>query len=110
VGLSLNPNSSEDHKIKIKGLENIKVRDFSWKEVELESSLGSLTATDIATVEAVQVKLAARAVKTKGKKTAIDNLLDANTEETDPIAEDTMDEEEHKEVFTLKRMNTQSQT
>jgi hypothetical protein len=78
VGLSLNPDGSEDHEIKIKGLENIKVGDFSRKEAELESGLGSLTATDIAAVEAAQVKLAARAVKTKGKKTAINNLLDAN--------------------------------
>jgi hypothetical protein len=78
VGLSLNPNGLEDHEIKIKGLENIKVRDFSQKEAELESGLGSLTATNIAAVEAAQVKLAARAVKTKGKKTAINNLLDAN--------------------------------
>jgi hypothetical protein len=29
VGLTLNPNSSEDHELKIKGLENIQVGDFS---------------------------------------------------------------------------------
>jgi hypothetical protein len=32
------------------------------------------------------------------------------TEETDSIAEDSEDEEEHEEVFTLGRMNTRSQT
>ena len=32
------------------------------------------------------------------------------TEETDSIAKDIKDKEEHKEVFTLGRMNTQSQT
>ena len=100
MGLSLNPDGSEDHEIKIKGLENIKVGDFSRKEAELESGLGSLTATDIAAVEAAQVKLAAKAVKSKGKK----------TEETDHVEEDNEDEEEPEEVFTLGRMNTRSQT
>jgi hypothetical protein len=52
VRLSHNPDGSEDHEIKIKGLENIKVGDFSRKEAELESGLGSLAITDIATVEA----------------------------------------------------------
>jgi hypothetical protein len=110
VGLSLNPDGLEDHEIKIKGLENIKVGDFSQKEAELESGLGSLTATDIAAVEAAQVKLAAKVVKSKGKKTAIDNLSDAITEEIDHVEEGNEDEEEPEEVFTLGRMNTRSQT
>ncbi len=108
--MSLNPDSLEDHEIKIKGLENIKVGDFSRKEAELENGLGSLIATDIAAVEAAQVKLAAKIVKIKGKKTAIDNLSDAIIEETDPIAEDTEDEEEYEEIFIFGRMNTRSQT
>jgi hypothetical protein len=108
--LSLNPNGLEDHEIKIKGLDNIKVGDFSRKEADLENGLGSLTATDIATVKAIQVKLATMVVKAKGKKTAISNPLDPITEEIDPIIEDTDDEEEHEEVFTLGRMNTWSQT
>jgi hypothetical protein len=35
VGLSLNLNGSEDYEIKIKGLENIVVGDFSCTEPEL---------------------------------------------------------------------------
>ena len=51
VGLSLNPNGSEDHEIKIKGLENIEVGDFSCKGPELENGLGNLIANDIIAVE-----------------------------------------------------------
>ena len=45
VGLSLNPDGSEDHEIRIKGLENIEVGDFSRKGPELENDLGSLIAS-----------------------------------------------------------------
>jgi hypothetical protein len=55
----LNPNSSKDYKLKIKGIDNIAVRDYSCVEPEKKNSLGSLTATDIAAVESVQVKVAA---------------------------------------------------
>jgi hypothetical protein len=79
--LSLNPNGSKDHEIKIKGLENIKVGDFSHEGLELENGLGSLIASDIEAVEALQAKLATRVAK-------LDKEL-------------TDDEEEHEEVFTL---------
>jgi hypothetical protein len=84
--LSLNPNGSKDHEIKIKGLENVKVGDFSRIGLELENGLGSLIASDIKAVEELQVKLAARVAKSD------DNLTD--------------NEEEHEEVFTLGRIGT----
>ena len=91
--MTLNPNGSEDHKLKIKGLDDIKVGDFRRKELDPENSLGSLTAVDVAAVEAVQLKLEERVAKVKAKKT-----------------ESSDDEEEHEEVFTLRRMGTRSQT
>jgi hypothetical protein len=54
--LTLNPNGSEDHKLKIKGLDDIKVGDFRRKELDPGNGLGSLIV-DVAAVEAVQLKL-----------------------------------------------------
>jgi hypothetical protein len=84
--LSLNPDSSEDNEIKIKGLKNIEVGDFSRKGPELENGLGSLIASDIEAVEVLQAKLTTR-----------DSELDK-------------EEQEYEEVFTLGRMGTRSQT
>jgi hypothetical protein len=94
VGLTLNPDGSEDHKLKIKGLDDIKVGDFRRKELDPENGLGSLTAIDVAAVEAAQLKLEERVAKAREK---------------DP-AESSDEEEEHEEVFTLGRMGTRSQT
>jgi hypothetical protein len=94
VGLTLNSDGSEDHKLKIKGLDDIKVGDFRRKEPDPENGLGSLTAVDVATVEAAQLKLEERVAKAR---------------EEDP-AESSDKEEEHEEVFTLGRMGTRSQT
>jgi hypothetical protein len=137
VGLSLNPDGSEDIEIKIKGLNNIKVGDFTRIEPDLEDGLGSLTARDIAIVEAAQVKLIVRDVKATAKYKAkvargadkikagtifpeyanrnaegynINNLPNTETGERDLVEESTEDEEEYEEVFTLGRMNTRSQT
>jgi len=49
----LNPNGFKDYELKIKGLDNIAVGDYSRVEPEEENGLGSLTATDIAAVESV---------------------------------------------------------
>ena len=68
--MSLNPNCSDDHEIKIKGLEEIQVGDFPSSTLDLETSHGSLTPVDVAIVEAAQVKLAARDAKSKAKHTA----------------------------------------
>jgi hypothetical protein len=103
VGLTLNPNGSEDHKLKIKGLDDIKVGDFRRKELDPEDGLGSLTAIDVAAVEAAQLKLKERVAKVKAKRAAKIVSLDDPTESSD-------DEEEHEEVFTLGRMGTRSQT
>ena len=51
VGLSLNPDGSEDHELKIKGLDDIQVGDYSRVKPEPENGLGSLTAIDITTVQ-----------------------------------------------------------
>jgi hypothetical protein len=137
VRLSLNPAGSEDQEIKIKGLDNIKVRDFTHIEPDLEYGLGSLTAKDIAIVKAAQVKLIVRDVKVTVKHKAkvvrgankikagtifpeyanrnakgynINNLPNTETRERDLVEESTEDEEEYEEVLALGRMNTRSQT
>jgi hypothetical protein len=99
--LSLNPDSSEDHKIKIKGLEDIKVGDFSRIESELENGLGSLMVSNIEAVEAIQVKLAAQVAKSKERmeEESLDNSDNGDN-----------GDKEHEEVFTLGQMNTRSQT
>jgi hypothetical protein len=82
------------------------VGDFTRKTLDLENGLGSLTLVDVAVVEAVQVELGNRVVKAKAKravKTAKTSMLDATIE-------DSSNEEEHEEVFTLGRINTRSQT
>jgi hypothetical protein len=58
VGLSLNPNGSEDKELKVKGLPDITVRDYTRKEPEEINGLGSLTAVNVAAVQLAQVKLA----------------------------------------------------
>ena len=50
MGLSLNPDGLEDKELKVKGLPDITVRDYTQKEPEEINSLGSLTTIDIATV------------------------------------------------------------
>jgi hypothetical protein len=52
VGLSLNPDGSEDHEIKIKDLDGITVGDYSQKDADPENGLGSLTPADLVLVEA----------------------------------------------------------
>jgi hypothetical protein len=134
--LSLNPDGSQDHEIKIKGLDNIIIGDFTRKEPDPEDGLGSLTSGDIAIVEAAQVKLAIKAAKATAKYKAkvakgtkniragrvflqhvdltaegydIDNLPSTEIGKIDATEENTEDEEEHEEVFTLGRMNTRLQ-
>jgi hypothetical protein len=137
VGLSLNPDGSEDSELKVKGLPDIAVGDYAQKEPEEENGLGSLTAVDIAAVKAAQVCLAARVAKTKAKKDAQrarnntkvavgrafplyeddtaegydpNNLIDVSTGLRDPMEESSDEDGEHEEIFTLGRMNTRSQT
>ena len=83
VGLTLNPDGSEDHKLKIKGLDDIKVGDFRRKELDPENGLGSLTALDVAAVEAAQLKLKERVAKVKAKKAAKVVRADAIMQEND---------------------------
>lgn len=67
VGLSLNPDSSKDHEIKIKGLDNIIIRDYSRAKTDSDNGLRSLLPTDIQSINNVKAKLAAR-VKAKRVK------------------------------------------
>lgn len=60
VGLSLHPNGSEDHEIKIKDLDNIAVGDYARGKVDRADGLGSLTPVDIMAIAAAKVKLALR--------------------------------------------------
>jgi hypothetical protein len=70
IGLSLNSNGSKDGELKVKGLPNIAIGDYSRKELEEKNGLRGLTAIDVAVVKSAQVKLAARVVKAKAKKDA----------------------------------------
>lgn len=99
----MNPNGFKDYKLKIKGLDNIAVGDYSRVKPEEKNGLRSLTATNIAAVESVQVKLAARVANAKEK-------LKAKRAQKDAEEESSSDDEEHEEVFTLGLMSTRSQT
>jgi hypothetical protein len=57
--LSLNPDGSEDSEIKIKGLPDIKVGDFTREEEDPEDGTGGLLPQDVEAIE----KAKARAVK-----------------------------------------------
>jgi DDE superfamily endonuclease len=100
VGLSLNPNGSEDHEIKIKGLDGIVVGNYTQETIDEDEDdgLGSLTLADITAIEAAKVKLAAR-VEAKRVRC----MAEVDSEELDT------DDEEHEEVQTLGRMSTRSQ-
>jgi hypothetical protein len=52
----LNPDSSKDSKLKIKGLLDIKISDFTRKELEPEDGLGSFLEIDIIAVYITQAK------------------------------------------------------
>ena len=69
LGLTVNPDGSEDAELKIKGLDGIKVGDWQRKDIDTEEdeSFGGLTAPDIRLVEAAQVKLNERVEKNKAK-------------------------------------------
>jgi hypothetical protein len=99
IFLSLNLNGFEDYKIKIKGLNDINVRNFMCKTPDPETGFGSLTAVDVTLVEAAQAKLAAKSGIIADKRDSKESTIKGDEEE-----------DEHKEVFTLGRMNTQSQT
>jgi hypothetical protein len=106
--LSLNPNSSEDYKIKIKGLDNIKVGDFTYQALDPESSFGSLTAVDIVLVEAVQAKLVyrkvAKSVTIAGRKD-----IEDKDDKDDKGDKDDKDDKNKYKVFILRYINTQLQ-
>ena len=109
VGLSLNPDGSEDHELKIKGLDDIQVGDYhSRVEAEPENGLGSLTAVDVTAVQDAQVKLAVRVAKSKAKAIAKRDVVTGQQDLEEESSSD--DDDEHEEVFTLGRMNTRSQT
>jgi hypothetical protein len=86
VGLSLNPDSSENHIIKIKGLLDIQVSDFDKKTPEYENSLGNLTKTDIIAIETAQIKYTQKIAKRYAKyiKKIAKNLARVKTSKTFP--------------------------
>jgi hypothetical protein len=133
VGLSLNPDGLEDIELKVKGLPDIAVGDYSRKELEESNGLGSLIPVDIIAIATAQAKLAVRVAKTKAKKNAqitrnqeridiyvscpfteddtakdydANNLIDIRTSLRDLVEESSDDEGEYEEVFTLGRINT----
>jgi hypothetical protein len=63
----LNPDSSENHEIKIKRLPDIQVSDFAREEPEPKNSLRKLTETDMIVVEAAQVKYTQRVAQKQTK-------------------------------------------
>jgi hypothetical protein len=105
--LSLNPDSSEDHELKIKGLADIKVGDYTRKEPERKDGLGSLLPVDIEAIAAAKVTLAVQVEARRVKVTT--NLPDIAIGEIDIVQLEFEDKDEHEEVLTLGRMYTQSQ-
>jgi hypothetical protein len=114
VGPSLSPNGSEDHEIKIKGLDDIVVGNYSRETPNEDDGLGSLTPADITAIEAAKVKLAVRVkgkrVKHMAKVKANHKLPNIKIDEVDLEELDTEDEEVHEEVQTLGRMSTRSRS
>jgi hypothetical protein len=131
----LNPDSSEDSELKIKGLPNIEISDFSREELEPENNLGSFLEVDIVAVHSAQAKYAQRVAQTQARRTRkitknnkrvkagkafpeyTDqnredynpyNLPDAITGEKDPEGKSSDNDKEHDEVTTLGRICTRS--
>jgi hypothetical protein len=67
VGLSLNPDGPEDAELKVKGLADLNVGDYSRKKPEDVNGLGSLTAVDVEPIEKGQVQLTAKVTKSTTK-------------------------------------------
>ena len=70
IRLSLNPNSFKDTELKVKGLLDIAIKDYTRKELKEKNSLRSLIAPNIVAIKSAQAKLAIRAIKAKAKKAA----------------------------------------
>jgi hypothetical protein len=96
--LSLNPDGSEDHELKIKGLPDIKVGDYTRREPEREDGLESLLPIDVEAIAAAKVTLVTQVEVRRVKIAAA--LPDVAMGE---------DEDGHAEVLTLGRMHAQSQ-
>jgi hypothetical protein len=117
ISLSLYPDSSEDHEINIKGLDNIVVGDYIQRKVDRADRLGSLTAADIAAIIAAKAKLGAKVAKVKAgctlpkhrvKGVNINNLPDAKTKEVEKEQSNSEDKGRYEEVQTLGQMSTRS--
>jgi hypothetical protein len=66
----LNLDGSEDSELKVKGLLDIVVGDYTLNKPEDTNGFRSLMAVDIKAIKAAQVKLVARVTRTKAKKVA----------------------------------------
>jgi hypothetical protein len=96
--LGLNPDGSEDHELKIKGLPDIKVGDYTRREPEREDGFRSLLPVNVVAIAAAKVTLAAQVEVRRVKVAAA--LPDVAMGE---------DEDGHEEVLTLGRMHARSQ-
>jgi hypothetical protein len=65
----LNPDSSKNSKLKVKGLLDIEVNGFARKELEPENSLSNLLEVDIIAIYITQAKYTQKITYTQAKKT-----------------------------------------
>jgi hypothetical protein len=120
--LSLNPDGSEDHELKIKGLPDIKVGDYTRREPGREDGLGSLLPVDVEAIAAAKITLATQVEVRRVKIAAA--LPDVAMGEDEDGHEEARrvkiaaalpdvamgeDEDGHEEVLTLGRMHARSQ-
>jgi hypothetical protein len=105
--MSLNPDGSEDHEIKIKGLDSIQVGDYTQEQLDHKSGLESLSLEDIEKIQASQALIDSLLPSLTSSTSAI-LLLSMTPAETltYELDEDLDREEDREELQTLGRMVT----
>jgi hypothetical protein len=106
VGLSLNPDGSEDHELKIKGLDNLIIGDYLRPQGSGTDGLESLLLNDIQTINDIKAQLA---IKVEAKRVKHQAKLNTITSLPLTVIVDDESDREHEESLTLGRMYTRSQ-
>jgi hypothetical protein len=106
VGLSLNPDGSEDHELKIKGLDNLVIGDYLRPQGSGTDGLESLLLNDIQTINDIKAQLA---IKVEAKRVKHQAKLNTITSLPLTVIVDDESDREHEESLTLGRMYTRSQ-
>jgi hypothetical protein len=112
--MSLNPNGSEDHKIKIKGLSSIQVGNYTQEQLDYISGLGSLSLKDIEKIQAAQAVInSLPPPSTSPPSTSLPLTSPPSTSPPSTLVEtliqgldEGLDDEDREELQTLGRMVT----